>query len=359
MQQIRYLILAYFFLALISCSKKQFPQSEEVIVYPAPPDTARVQYLTSFSTSRDVEGQRSSFARFLVGEEPPRPIRKPYGVALNKGKIYLCDLDIGGLEILDLKEKTFEYFVPKGLGTLKLPINCFVDSLGYLYVADATRKQVVIFDEDRQYINGIGLKEKFKPTDVFATRDKIWVANVVNGSVDVFKNDSTYQFLYSIPQDKEAPGKLFQPTNLYVTPDKLYVSDFGEFNVKIYDHEGKHLQTIGSYGRNIGQFTRPKGVAVDREGNLYVVDAAFENVQIFNNEGKLLMFFGGSYQGPGDMWLPAKVAISYDDNEYFQQYVNERYTLKYIILITNNFGPDKVSVYGSVVEKVTQAGPKK
>jgi DNA-binding beta-propeller fold protein YncE len=355
---LKYFFLLYGLFQLIACSKKQLPQTQEVVVYPSPPDTARIQFLTKFSTSYEVEGQRSAFGKFLVGQEPPKPIIKPYGVAMHKGEIFLCDLDLGGLEILNMKENSFEYFIPKGLGQLKLPINCFIDSLGYLYVADATRKQVVIFDQNRQYVTGINTKGKFKPTDVFVTQGKIWVANVINGTIDVFQNDSTYQYLYSIPESKEAPGKIYQPTNLFVTADRVYVSDFGEFNIKLYDHEGNYIEKIGSYGKALGQFARPKGIAVDKQGIMYVVDAAFENVQMFDKEGNLLMFFGGSYEGPGDMWLPAKIAISYDDNEYFQKYVNDRYTLKYIILVTNNFGPDKVNVYGYIEEKRTTTANK-
>lgn len=344
------LLVGYFFLAAIACSPK-LQTTSEVIVYPAPPEKVRVQYLTSISTSRDVEGDKSGFGKFVVGEEGPRAIRKPYGVSIQGDKIYLCDLDLKGLEIMDMKAGSFEYFMPKGLGQLKLPINCFVDSLDYLFVADATRRQVVVYNQNLEYVTGIGADESFKPTDVFVKNNKIWIADVANGSIDVYKNDSTYQFLYSIPEDKQGEGKLYQPTNLFVTGDKVYVSDFGEFKIKIYDHEGKYLNSVGSYGRAIGQFVRPKGIAVDREDNLYVVDAAFENVQIFNKEGQLLMFFGGSYKGKGDMWLPAKVAISYDHLENFQEYVDERYILKYLIIVTNNFGPDKVNVYGYVEEK--------
>jgi len=82
------------------------------------------------------------------------------------------------------------------------------------------------------------------------------------------------------------------------------------------------------------------------------VDAAFENVQIFDKEGKLLMFFGGTYQGPGYMWLPAKVIIDYDNLKYFQKYVYKDFKLKYLIFVTNQYGPDKVSVYGFIEPRV-------
>ena len=353
LKSLRPFLFVYVSIILIGCAKKTNPQhsSDDLIVYPAPPDTARIQYLTSISSSLQVENQRSKFGKFLAGEELPKFIKKPYGVAMHNSKIYLCDLDIEGLEIMDFKSNSFEFFIPKGLGKLKLPINCFIDSAGYIFVADATRRQVVIFNEEREYVNSLGGSAGDKPTDVFVGYGKIWVADVANGRVDVYRNDSTYQFIYSIPENDQGEGKIFQPTNLFVTSDKVYVSDFGEFNVKVYDHQGKYLSKIGSYGKNLGQFTRPKGIAIDRDNNLYVVDAAFENIQIFNEEGQLLMFFGGNYKGPGDMWLPAKVSISYDGLEYFVKYVDKHYNLKYLILVTNNFGPDKLNIYGYIEEK--------
>lgn len=354
MTVLRYLLTSFILLLFVSCSKKIHDQStnREVIVYPSPPDTARIQYLTNISSSQQVIGTKTAFSKFVVGEDEPMLINKPYGIHMREGKLYVCDLDIGGLEIIDLKGKSFEYFVPRGLGRLKMPINCFVDENDFIYVADAGRQQVVIFDNNRKYVDSFGDLENYKPTDVVVFDDKIWVANIKNHTILVYKNDSSRQLLYSIPDiDKGNEGYIYQPTNIYLTPDKVYVSDFGDFKVKMYTHEGTYLGAVGSYGRRMGQFARPKGIAVDRESNLYVVDAAFENVQIFNKEGKLLMFFGGPYQGAGDMWLPAKVIIDYDNVEYFQKYIDKRFNLKYLVLVSNNFGPDKINVYGFIEPK--------
>lgn len=349
-------LLKYLFVCILpvfinSCSPKLQQSTEEVIVYPPPPEKPRIQYLTSISTSHDVEKQRSSFTKFVAGDDVPKPIIKPYGIFVYGAKLYVCDLDLEGLEIIDLREHTFEYFVPKGFGQMKLPINCFVDSLGNLYVADAKRRQIVIYDKDLKYVAEIGGEEDYKPTDVFVKNNKIWVSNIKKSAVYVYSTDSTHRFLYSIPQTEEEGKRLFQPTNLFVTDDKVYVSDFGDFRIKIYDHKGEFLQSIGSYGRAIGQFTRPKGVVTDKEENVYVVDAAFENVQIFNKDGKILMFFGGSTKEPGGMWLPAKIAISYENLDLFQKYVDKRFNLKFLLFVTNNFGPRKINVYGFVEEK--------
>ena len=321
------------------------------VVYPPPPDTARIQYLTSFSVSTDITGQRSGFMRMIAGSEAPFPVTKPYGVSIQKGKIYVCDSKISGLEIFDLEESSFEVFNPTGRGTLKRPVNCAVDTEGMLYVADTERKDVVIFDKNGEYASSIMDRPDMKPVDVCVYRDKILLLDLKNQQVRVYTK-KTHAFLYSIPDSNAAKeAMLFSPTNMCVSNDSIYVSDMGDFNVKVYSIDGRHLSTIGSHGSGHGQFARPKGVAVDRSGRLYVVDAGFENVQMFNSDGSLLMFFGGPYKGPGDMWLPAKVIVDYENLRYFESLVYKGFRLRYLIIVTNQFGPDKISVYGYVEEK--------
>ncbi len=346
-RNLKFYVLLYAIPVILgSCHRNMIPQ--ESVIYPSPPDTARIQFLTRIGGSEDVVKQ-SKASKFIAGANKPLPIFKPYGVAIHKNRIYVCDNGIAGLEIIGLEKKTFSYFTPKGKGQLKNPLNCYVDDRDQLYVADGDRKQVVIFDDMGLYVNSFGATEKFKPTDVFVYANKVWVANILNNRIYVYDRDSVGKLLFTFPDS--APGNddyLYSPVNLFVQNDKVYVSDLGGFTVKIFDLEGKYLQTIGSYGNKPGQFARNKGIAVDKEGIIYVVDASFENAQIFNKEGKLLMNFGGGAEGPGRMWLPAKITIDYDNLDYFTKYVDPAYKLKYILLVTNQYGSDKVSVYGAI-----------
>lgn len=338
-------------LFLVSCSKSLYPTKapDQVVIYPAPPDTARIQFLKKISSSVDVTGDRKSFSKFIFGEEDNIPINKPYGITTSKGKILICDTYIHGIDIIDIENNTFKQFIPGGKGELKVPINCFVDKNGNLYVADSERKQIVVFDKDGKYRNSFGDPENFKPTDVFVQDDKVWVTNLEGHQINVYSGDSKNELLSKFPDPNSSEvGKLYSPVNLFVTDSKVYVSDFGDFKIKEYNSKGEFKKSLGSYGKRVGQFARPKGIAVDRDSNLYVVDAGFENVQIFNKDGKILMFFGGPYKGPGDMWLPAKVAIDYDNIRYFEKYVDPEYRLKYIIYVTNQFGPDKINIYGAI-----------
>jgi DNA-binding beta-propeller fold protein YncE len=354
---LRFLLSILLLALLLSCSRSLHPSGgpANLVIYPAPPDTTRIQFLAHFTKSVDVGTQRGWFKRLVLGSEDVKTIGKPYGVAISKGKIYICDTFKKGFDIIDLNKNSFTEFIPTGLGALKVPLNCFVDEQGNLYVADADRKQIVVFNEKGEYRSCFGEKDDFKPTDVFVKDGKIWVPNMTGHQVNVYSQDSSHRLLYRFPEiQPDSVGHLYSPTNIFVSPEKVYVTDFGDFKVKVYSHDGKIHDTIGTFGESIGQFARPKGVAADRDGNVYVVDAGFENTQIFNKDGKLLMFFGGSYKGPGDMWLPAKVVIDYDNLPYFQKYVDPAFHLKYVILVTNQFGPDKLNIYG-YVEPMTPA----
>lgn len=266
-------------------------------------------------------------------------------------KIYVSDPGIKGLEIIDLEKHTFRNFIPTGKGELQLPLNCVVDANENLYVADGKRFQIVIFDKTGKYLNCLGEIDNFKPTDVFVTDSLVLVTNLKNNKINVYDKNSL-KLKYSFPDVESGDeGYLYSPTNLCAADGKIYVTDFGDFKIKIYDIKGTYIRSVGTYGNALGQMARPKGIAVDKESNLFVVDAGFDNTQIFDKNGKLLMYFGGPYKGPGYMWLPASVAIDYTNMNYFQKFVDESYTLKYLIYVTNQYGPEKVNVYGMIESK--------
>jgi sugar lactone lactonase YvrE len=347
----RTLILLLVAAIFTSCARKitTGSGSDEIVIYPAPPDTARIQFLTRISSSQDITGSQKSFSRFIFGQDENYPISKPYGAAFYKGKIWICDTYIHGLDIIDMEKNRFEQFIPSGRGELKVPLNCYIDAQGKIYISDTERKQVVIYDETGKYISCFGNGTDFKPVDVVVHNDRIYVSNLSGHQINVFTNDSAHELINAFPEvNKSNPESLFSPTNLAVTDSCVYVTDFGDFRIKVYSPEGEFIRAVGSYGQNLGQFIRPKGIAIDRESNLYVVDAGFENVQIFDPRGNLLMFFGGNYKGPGDMWLPAKVTLDYDHVDSFRKFVSPEYNLKYVILVTNQFGPDKINIYGAV-----------
>lgn len=333
----------------LGCASTTTVAPRQLVVYPPSPSTPRVQFLTSITTSHDL-GARTSIWKRLVGvseEENGKAIAKPYGLSIHQGKLYVCDTFINGLDIIDFESREFEFFQPTGGGLLLKPINCFMDAEGMLYVVDTQRQEVVVFDSAGTYAGTVG-DVGVRPADVFVSGDRIWMTDLASGMVRVYDKSSRRE-LFAFPDgEPDGPGRLAAPANLYVTPLAVYVSDMFQGTVKVYSRDGTYLRNVGSMGTGFGQLARPKGVAVDRNENLYVVDAAFQNVQVFNPDGELLMYFGEPGAEPGSMTLPAKVVIDYDNLDYFRQFVHSEFDLQYLILVTNQYGPDKINIYGFV-----------
>ena len=335
-------------LAMLSSCTTATKTKKTFTFFPPAPDEPHVQFLTAFSSDADL-GRTGSFTDFLTGEKPPGALAKPYGLAVHGGKVFVCDTVQNLVEVFDLKTHRASYFAPVGEGKLRMPINITIDEDGTRYVADTSRRQVVIFREDGTFLSAIGKQDEMKPADVALTTDRLYIADMQDHAVKVY-NKADQKFLFTIPRDPKATneGQLFSPANLALDKNgRLLVSDVGGFRVKIYDLEGKYLRTIGQQGLGFGAFARPKGVAVDREGRAYVADAATQVVQLFDAEGRLLMFFGEPGASTyGQLVLPASVKVDYDHLGYFQQYVAPGHECEYLIFVTSQFGGQKVSVYG-------------
>ena len=59
-----------------------------------------------------------------------------------------------------------------------------------------------------------------------------------------------------------------------------YVCDWRNDRVQKLDPDGGHVMSIGESGSDDGQFNRPTGVTVDRDGDVYV-GGNFEKLPLF------------------------------------------------------------------------------
>lgn len=336
------------------CRSPQPPPAKSPAFFPPDRANARLQYLTEFASPTHFEKPPSRLLSFLVGDLPEKqPIIKPYGLALHDNQLLICDTMLGVVHQLDLTESTWTYLQPEGADGLKKPINIDVDANGRRYVADTGRGQVMIYQPDGTLVTTLGEAGKLKPTDVKIAHGKIYVTDLKQRAVHVFRL-TDHQRLFSLPLQRDPKEEsLFAPTNLAIsTNGDIYVSDSNAFRVQHLDKDGHYVRSIGMHGNAPGRFARNKGLAIDRENRLYVVDAAFQNVQIFNSEGKLLLHFGDySEPGEGAMSLPAGIIVDYDHLDYFRTFIAPGLELEYVVLVANQYGPHKVTAYGFIRKK--------
>lgn len=329
------------------------PGDEGPIFYPLPPQRPRIQFLTSFASAADVEGEASLLMKFLVGDvRSARRLRKPTGLAAHGGVIYVADPGWDTVLVLDLEQRLFTAIGDRGEGKLRVPVAVAIDTEGHVFVADTGRNQVLEFNARKEFIWAYGDPSVMRPTGVAVDEDFLYVVDRGQHRVEVIDR-RTKKTVRRFGKYGEREGYFNIPTSI-CRDDKgrLYVTDMANFRVQQFDAKGQFIRSFGFLGDGPGTFARPRGLAIDRDGHLYTADGAFENVQIWDSRSaQVLLAFGGAGTGPGDMYLPAGVHVSYELAEHFREYVDPNFDLEYVILVANNYGPHKVAVYGFVNPK--------
>lgn len=124
------------------------------------------------------------------------------------------------------------------------------------------------------------------------------MADTHGHAIKVFSDSG--ELLKTFGQRGEALGEFNSPTYLSFADNRLYVTDTLNARVQVLSADGDALQVFGRRGIFMGDMPRPKGVAVDKAGNVYVVESYFDYLLVFNPEGELLLPIGGTGGGSGN-----------------------------------------------------------
>jgi hypothetical protein len=316
------------------------------LFWPAPPDAPRVQYLTAIKDSTDVEGKPSlSLLDLGKNEKQAIPIVKPFGIAVNKGKIYLCDTIQMEVVILDLPGKKVTTLAGnKGTGGLKKPINVAVDDAGFIYVSDTVRKQVLKYAPDGGFLKAIGEDLNMKPMGIAVDDLYLYILDGTQGLVRLFDR-TTGAAVRSFGQEGDERGRLFTPLGIGLDgKGGVYVTNL-DGRIVEFDRDGHSIKMFGKLGTALSEYVRPRAIAFDRGGIMYVVDAGTQDVRMMNDLFQILLEFGepGSR---GALNVPAGIAISEDNLPYYQQFAEPDFVLERVAFVVSQFGDHKISIYG-------------
>lgn len=340
------------------CQSVQIDQPvSETVFFPPPPEVPRLQFLTSFSGPEDLGAQATGgFERFVLGEpEAMENITAPYGMALFEGKLYVCDVGRKVVMVFDLRNRTFGYLTKDQ--RLMKPVNIFIDDNGWKYLADSTAGQVFVFDYNDNLIYLLGRQLKINPIDVVVRGELCYVTDYAGNQIVVMNKvtgEEIMRFghrrqgvLQVQPESELPPGEFSLISDLALDQHgNIYVTDKAGARITQFNPSGIFKRTIGRPGDNINEFVRPKGIAIDRKNRIWVVDAATEVAKIYNEQEQLLLLFGLPGNKPGAMNLPAKIIVDYDNVAYFQKYAVQGAIIEFLVLVSNQYGPDKISIYG-------------
>ena len=166
----------------------------------------------------------------------------PAGLAIDKkqNKLYVADAHAHVVKVFDTMGMfLYDVGMSSGPGELKQPVAVALDRTGIVYVLDARRKRVAIYDGDGRYLRSFGLT-----SDALA-----------------------------------APLK---PLGIAVDAEgRVLVTDEASSNVLIYDNKGTLVLTWGKTGRLVGDFWLPAGIFIDDRNMIYIADQMNSRVQEF------------------------------------------------------------------------------
>lgn len=302
------------------------------IVWPNPPAIARIRYQAFYAAQKisQVEaGNNTKKAKWmdrLAGTQPASEntrvlfqLGEPYGMAVDsKNNLYVADQKVGAIFIFNTETRDVELIKNKEHAHFTRIIGLAMDDGDRLFVSDPGLRHILVFDANHKATDVIteGLVE---PGNLALDRENrlLYVSDVTLDQVLVYDADSfkLKRKMGTTGKNHEltTPGDFAKPTGLAVDKEgNLYVCDTLNDRIEVFDADGKFISTYGKNGDGPGYFARPKGIAVDADGHIWVADGMQDRVQVFNNEWRLLITFGGHGLLPGQ--FQSLVGITIDKN---------------------------------------------
>lgn len=308
--------------------------STDDLVWPKPPQKARIKFLYSFAGEKDLGVRKSFFSKaldFIFGnEEKNNSFERPQGVAVdNKGRILVSDIGLKEIHVFDFYEKEYQFIEKYDDSLFVTPVGITIADNGDIYICDSVIPAILVFDENLKYINRVGI-DLIRPTAIKINKQLLYITDTGANQIivyDLVTNKEKFRF----GKRGNDIGEFNYPVHLNIsaqsnrsTDQNIFVIDAMNFRLQVFDLTGKSLNSFGRAGNSVGDFGRPKGIALDSENHIYIADALFDVIQIFDQEGQVLLAFGGSGDKYGNFYLPTDIFIDKNDRIYVVDSGNRR-----------------------------------
>lgn len=306
------------------------------LMWPAAPEVPRFLYTGTLTGERNFQpeavdgGGLKAFGRWIAGldDRAPQPVvlqRPSAVVGDDNGRLYVSDTSRQAVFVFDEKAGELQVWErAQGLANFVAPSGLAV-APGRLFVADAELGAVFALDARGEPAGVIGRGLLKRPTGLArdAKRGLLFVADTQAHDIKVFTDAGL--LVRVIGGRGDGNGEFNFPTHLAYVNDELYVTDTLNSRVQVFSAEGEVLnRQFGARGLVIGNLVRPKGVAVDSEGNVYIVESYFDTLLVYSSHGEFLLPIGGTGTATGRFYLPAGVWVDARNRVFIADMFNGR-----------------------------------
>jgi len=315
---------------IVGCSTAPPPPKPDIF-WPPPPSTPRLKWVTTFLSQHDFEKTSSQISQEkFLGAAPANRFQKPTGVSSDgAGRVFVVDMDLGNLKIIDFNEREIHLIKKEPWG--KLLIGSAYDSQGRLYVVDGSTQMISVFDpEQLKLLSGFGGAKYFEKAAFIAVNEelqRIYVTDVMAGKVVVFDMDGNH--LFNFGEVGDGLGQLYAPMGIAIAPNgDVFVAEFLNARIHVFDQDGKALRHFGERGDKEWQFEGPRDMAFTSDGKLVIAEARKSALAIYAQDGSPLLFMGGK-AGVGTLGftLPTGVWVDQNDRIYITDSLKRSLTI--------------------------------
>ncbi len=239
----------------------------------------------------------------------------PTGIALDKeGVLYVVDDSKDKIKKVKPDGKIDRTWISAGkdFKDVKSPGGIAIDSKGYMYVTDTKRHAVFKFDKGGKSIikwgkEGTASNEFRNPMGIAVdSENNIYVADSANHCVKIFSNLGVYK--KTIGRRGTEQGELLFPSAVVISQKReLLVLD--RTRLQKFSSEGELLDSWGKAGSSDGEFDKPMGVFIDKDGFIYIADSGNNRIQKFDDKGQFISKWGGMGTGDGQMMFPSGIVV--------------------------------------------------
>ncbi len=212
-------------------------------------------------------------------------------------------------------------------GQLNKPRSVTVDADDNLYVVDMTGR-VQKFSSTGVFLKSWQLPQTDlgKPKGMCLDQDgRITVLEPHYSRVNSYARDGT--LLHQWGRKGTNSSELSFPRAIAVNPQgQTFLSEYGVVErVQLFSAGGSNwVKSIGTYGKELGQFNRPEGLGLDAQGNLHVADSCNHRIQILSPTLEAVESYGEPGSGIGQLGYPYDVKIDATGMRFVCEFGNSR-----------------------------------
>ena len=198
-------------------------------------------------------------------------VENPTGICISLNKVFVTQYGSSCINVYELGGKLLRSVgsIGNGEGQFNNPYGLDISEGNTIYVCDNSNDRIQILTEDFKFHSMLGIGVLNRPRDVKVTRDRVLVLDRSDLCLSVFNPDHV---LTNRIITRGFDGQVLSSFSFDVDRENnIIMSDYANC-VTVFNQDGVLIHKFGKRGQDVGDFSRPYGIALDNKGRIIVVD---------------------------------------------------------------------------------------